>query len=370
MKSKFFGFSFLFLLFFFVYTWGYFTHSRKWFPYTLLHAPKEIKTEDYQLDELKKINPDSLFSPLLKNPDSLRLDLIEAIFYNNQLPHSSLDNFKQEKTKYKIQFADNEAVCSLLVDGYFISNIYKFEPKQSNQKYMIYHHGHEVGTDKESYIIDRFLQEGYTVFTLSMPLILPNGIDTIQNEHRAIRDRISLFAGSNNHQKMMYLKKPLLPFIQPVIQTINYIFEKDPKAVVSMSGLSGGGWTTTICAAIDPRISKSFPVAGSYPMYIRYISDASASWGDFEQHYEPIFSKIDYLDLYVLACSQARSQYQILNLHDACCFKGGLSYLYAESVNKKNKSLQFGPFYHWVDSIETNHCVSNKALDYIIKNNK
>ena len=36
-----------------------------------------------------------------------------------------------------------------------------------------------------------------------------------------------------------------------------------------MIGLSGGGWTTTVYAAIDPRIVKSIPVAGTLPLYLR-----------------------------------------------------------------------------------------------------
>ena len=36
-----------------------------------------------------------------------------------------------------------------------------------------------------------------------------------------------------------------------------------------MAGLSGGGWTTTLYAAIDPSIRYSFPVAGTIPLYLR-----------------------------------------------------------------------------------------------------
>jgi hypothetical protein len=32
-----------------------------------------------------------------------------------------------------------------------------------------------------------------------------------------------------------------------------------------MLGLSGGGWSTTLAAAVDPRIQLSFPTAGSVP---------------------------------------------------------------------------------------------------------
>ena len=37
-----------------------------------------------------------------------------------------------------------------------------------------------------------------------------------------------------------------------------------------MIGLSGGGWTTTVAAAIDPRVGLSIPVAGSLPFDMRF----------------------------------------------------------------------------------------------------
>jgi dienelactone hydrolase len=53
-------------------------------------------------------------------------------------------------------------------------------------------------------------------------------------------------------------------FVEPVILAINYAKTLGYKRIV-MVGLSGGGWTTTVAAAIDPRIDLSIPVAGSLP---------------------------------------------------------------------------------------------------------
>lgn len=46
-------------------------------------------------------------------------------------------------------------------------------------------------------------------------------------------------------------------------------------------GKSGGGWTTTVSAALDPRIRVSFPIAGSIPLNFQHTS-----W-DFEQKPQP-----------------------------------------------------------------------------------
>lgn len=85
-----------------------------------------------------------------------------------------------------------------------------------------------------------------------------------------------------------------------------------------MVGLSGGGWTTNILAAIDERIKYSFSVAGSMPIYYR----SDLSMGDIEQYLPELYRDIaGYPDLYVLgAYGKGRKQVQILNRNDNCCF--------------------------------------------------
>jgi len=60
--------------------------------------------------------------------------------------------------------------------------------------------------------------------------------------------------------------------------------------------IPGGGWTTTLYAAIDPTIRCSFPVAGSIPLYLR----TKGSVGDREQFEPSFYSIAGYPDLYVL----------------------------------------------------------------------
>ena len=66
-------------------------------------------------------------------------------------------------------------------------------------------------------------------------------------------------------------------FVEPVIRAVNYATQVLGYKRVVMMGLSGGGWTTTLAAALDPRIALSTPVAGSVP-----CDFAHTSW-DFEQ---------------------------------------------------------------------------------------
>lgn len=67
-------------------------------------------------------------------------------------------------------------------------------------------------------------------------------------------------------------------FLEPVVLTINYALSLGYKHVV-MTGLSGGGWTTTVAAAVDPRITLSMPVAGSIPCSFTHTSWDFEQWG-------------------------------------------------------------------------------------------
>ena len=78
-------------------------------------------------------------------------------------------------------------------------------------------------------------------------------------------------------------------FIEPTVQAINYFQSANPAMKdVSMIGMSGGGWTTTMAAAIDTRIKLSIPVAGSAPLYVQ---NKIGSVGDWEQIYAPMFGE-------------------------------------------------------------------------------
>ena len=98
----------------------------------------------------------------------------------------------------------------------------------------------------------------------------------------------------------------------------------------NMIGLSGGGWTTTVLPALDPRIKISIPVAGSWPGIIFAAPLACAGYicGDScetvacaEQNWTNFFTVAGYIDLYMMASyGPNRRQFQILNYSDNCCF--------------------------------------------------
>ena len=86
-------------------------------------------------------------------------------------------------------------------------------------------------------------------------------------------------------------------FLEPEIVSLNYLLQKNNYRNINMVGLSGGGWTTNLLAAIDDRIGYSFSVAGSMPLYYR----SDASMGDIEQFLPELYRDVaGYPELYVL----------------------------------------------------------------------
>ena len=111
-----------------------------------------------------------------------------------------------------------------------------------------------------------------------------------------------------------------------MIRTLNYALNTLGYKRAIMIGKSGGGWTTTLIAALDPRVALSFPIAGSIPLNFHHIS-----W-DFEQMprnaSETWYLNVgQYSMLYALATVDAeggrtRSSVQVLHENDPCCYYG------------------------------------------------
>lgn len=174
----------------------------------------------------------------------------------------------------------------------------------------VYHAGHEgdaFGTNSGGPIIAAAIERGWDVLVLNMPS-----------------------GGTAGHDRFMAHQYPLAPFIAPVALSLNYALLDNDYEEIVMAGLSGGGWTTVVYAAIDERITKSFPVAGSWPFYLRQQSGNPNSIGDFEQQLPGLTA--DYIDLYAAATSSGRSQHQIFNSNDPCCFAGYAALDYLETV--------------------------------------
>jgi hypothetical protein len=241
-----------------------------------------------------------------------------------------------------------------------------FLPKRRNGGLVVLQHGHgctfEDAQSSKSYgmahAIDALLGDGYAVLAAYMSHMRPGDCGTVS--HAGMFD-LSVPAGS-----------PLKFFLEPVAVSLNELSGRYKR--IYMAGLSGGGWTTTVYAAIDTRIRSSFPIAGTMPLYLR----TGGSVGDLEQYLDAFYAIAGYPDLYLLGATPDRRQIQILNRRDDCCFgeaqheagKAGAEYEaairdYERTVRETAGS--HGIFRVEIDDSAPRHMISPQAVGMMLR---
>jgi hypothetical protein len=252
-----------------------------------------------------------------------------------------------------------------------------FIPRHPKGELVVVHHGHGCTLDDDPGPADigfglqrtiyALLREGYGVLGVFMPHMRPGDCT---GGHQAMFQMTNI-AGS-----------PIKYFLEPTAVSLNYLKTRSGTGyfpsyrAFHMVGLSGGGWTTTVYAAIDPSIRCSFPVAGTIPLFLR----SGGSVGDREQ-FEPSFYRLaGYPDFYVLGTHEAgRKQVQILNRRDDCCFgiaqhdakATGLPYaealrLYEQEVQLVLRNSGHGSFRLEIDETAPSHMISHYAIEKLI----
>jgi hypothetical protein len=357
-----------------IFIYGLSVGAYKIFPYEFLDSSLDViieekAIEDNQfiiqadLDSLIKIDDES-------DIDQKRNDLIEFFWnvgslhrvqYAGELPEvksdiadHNYDNFQNLKRIDKLTVEMEYGVNSIS---------YLFIPEQSNQKLILYHHGHDgdflLGKDTIQFFLDR----NFTVLAMAMPLVGMNTqpiveIDGLGEMKLFSHDQFRLLEATNFN--------PMKLFIDPIQINLNFLEKEYDFKRYSMIGLSGGGWTAVVYSAIDERISDSFSVAGSMPFYLR-VDDRDI--GDYEQTNTDLYQNVNYLELYVLsAYGDGRKHIQIFNKNDPCCFSGNGYETYEFVIKEKILQLGKGNFQVFVDNTHNEHKISDTALEYIAKN--
>jgi hypothetical protein len=252
---------------------------------------------------------------------------------------------------------------SIVMEYGLVSNIYHFIPKTPNNKVILYHQGHEGDFFKSKEQFTKFLDSGYSVIAFSMPL---NGLNN--NNLQVKLPRFGILKVTN-HDRLKFLSPksghPVKYFIEPVVIVLNYLEKNYDYSSISMVGISGGGWTTTLVSAIDTRIKKSFPVSGSYPIYLRSNSDRD--WGHYEQTVPELYRTANYLELYILGSyGEKRKQVQVINQYDTCCYAGMKWETYNAIVEARIQKLGIGEYKLFLDNSHKGHKVSNMAISMIL----
>lgn len=314
--------------------------------------------------------------------DSLRQNVVNYLWNGRGLPTKaattvstgSLDSFSDVSLLNPGNIASVDKWQANMDYGYSTS-MYLLHPVNTSneQRLAIVSHGH-VGMsnrfcDGIGTLTDHLLQNGFTVLEMEMPLTgwnnqtsfnLPSGTVNLTDHNQMV----STLEGKNGSS--------LRFFIEPVMQGINKFIQTTPNYTdISMFGISGGGWTTTLASAIDPRIKLSVPVAGSLPLTIRNAYAAAQGYGyndDAEQTLPAMYiNKATYEDLYVLGgYGTGRKEIQLNNQFDNCCFYGVSSSTYATNVSNAVAATNAGAWNFYLDKSVNTHQISSDAVYNVI----
>ena len=253
------------------------------------------------------------------------------------------------------------------------SYVYHLHPTNSINRLLIYQMGHtnDILTAGGRETIKYFLDKGYSIMTFWMPLFGENtttahnvpgyGSYTFSPASATGHDAMSGVIGESGGSFIRF-------FIEPVVVAVNYAESSFGYRDVNMAGVSGGGWATHVCAAVDPRIKLSFAVAGALPLYLRRGPCPNGSEGDAEQEWPPLFEqRASWLDIYILAgFGQGRGHVHILNQYDPCCFWGVNYRTFEPFVTDAVRQLGQGFYYVFLDSSHHEHRISEKAIVEVI----
>jgi len=241
------------------------------------------------------------------------------------------------------------------------STAYLFVAENSNNNLIIYHQGHAGDFLNGKKTIQFFLDKGYSILAFSMPLLGMNNQPVVDTSNFG---KIKL----TSHEYLKFLQSdeftPIKFFIEPIFISLNYIDNQFNFESYSFVGLSGGGWTAILYSAIDDRISNTYSIAGSVPIYYRSIQQ---NLGDYEQTLPELYSIANYLELYIMSSyGDNRKLLQIFNKYDPCCFSGNHNYSY-ENILKEKLSDIDGSFEIFIDDTHKEHKISDTVLKLIDK---
>jgi hypothetical protein len=277
---------------------------------------------------------------------SIRADLVQYLFGSDELPANE-------------PIDQGDGTYSVPLEHGMVSLVHELTPAEPNGRLVLYHAGHTPYGDVDRPVVEALLAGGFTVVVFDMPLV---GVNAGEVRVEGPNGPLVL----SRHDHLAYLDplmegSPISLFIEPVIVMLNELDARFED--ISMVGLSGGGWTTTIAAALDQRIDRSFPAAGTLPLSARLVRPDS--WGDWEQHEHTFYELAGYEDLYVLGALERR-QLQILNENDPCCYGGDYRAAYLSQVQAALAASGGGDFDVYLDRTNRDHSIGPAAMDVVL----
>ncbi len=243
------------------------------------------------------------------------------------------------------------------------SRITWFVPVNPTKGYAIYHEGHKgSGANIGSETIDWLLERGWVVINIDMPLEGANTVDRSES----LRNHDDFDRLDNG------IQSPIGLFLFPVKVVVDMIYDYDKSGDgengvnLMMIGRSGGGWTTILYSALDPRIDVAVSIAGAEPISQRLSRVAEASIddlaGDYEQNIPHIFDVVTYPDF--MKAAGSKGALYIYNKNDSCCFRlkaddDFVKYLNSEATNLEKRLTV------WIDENNDEHSISKRGYEVL-----
>jgi hypothetical protein len=172
------------------------------------------------------------------------------------------------------------------------------------------------------------------------------------------------------HQYEAIFGESSLPqFLEPAIVGMNYVQATYGVRDFAFSGISGGGWTTEMMAAVDPRITRSYPALGSIPFQLWSIWNGGII-ADFESNsycrwFQDTGASME--NIYTLGCfDPGRRQIKIVEHGDTAWTAAGHDSDIAAWKALVQSRVPTGQYDVYVGSIVSAHTYSMGAIRMIL----
>ncbi len=264
------------------------------------------------------------FKNIKKDSNLFRKKIIDKYILPNKLvkfSKSEINEILNKKTLIHLQhhkFQNKPPKDSILlkVKYYNINHFGVLETNQNNKKLLIYHQGHGGNPYNFEYFLylkEKFKSKGYDVLSLSMSGLGYNFLGNTNYSFPINAEKNSevpfnyTFTDKEilNHSIYRSYYDNNYPKIKPLALMLsgNYYLIKNLENnydEIIMMGISGGGWATTMLAALLPKIKKSynFHSSGTLPKILKMNKYLIGHW---EDTYSKMWEKYDYWDFYFLS---------------------------------------------------------------------
>ena len=223
---------------------------------------------------------------------------------------------------------------------------------------MVFHDGHYVRSENFAKsagwrLVEPLLEAGCDMLFVPMPLYK-------SRERMMALNSIGGSIFMNGHNAFVAIddgdKWALRFFLEPTIVSLNEALARKEYKKVGMAGLSGGGWTTVLVAALDTRIKHSYPSLGVLSPPAQPVSDNFTL--DFEYRYPALFEIVDHYSLMMMGIAEPSRSAIHSYTHGDITFPRNKTAAFATQVSAIAEEWNTGSIQFFVDQDSDKHAIT------------